>query len=127
MFSVKHRIQIVGAALALMVVAGCGDGTGLGRAGTVEVRVKTTGEDLYVDPDGYAILIDGVFRQRIGLNESLTFGPLARGEHYITIDELASGCSVDPMRRLVDVIDNSSSILFEIECRYRSGGGEWDY
>jgi TolB protein len=63
------------------------------RVGSVHVTTSTTGSDL--DADGYtAVVIDGP-SQSVGSNATATISNVSEGQRLITLDGVASNCTVD--------------------------------
>ena len=60
--------------------------------GDLTVTTTTTGSSL--DPDGYAVMVDGGPGQAITTNGSVTFSGLAEGSHGVTLSGLAANCAV---------------------------------
>jgi len=71
----------------------------LADGGTLVVDVKTSGAadaDSWgaIDPDGYAVWVDGSSSQAIGTNGLVTFSGLAAGDHEVALYGIASNCGV---------------------------------
>src|SRR5947208_1227421 len=60
--------------------------------GTVEVSASTTGVDL--DPDGYAVAVDGGAGQPLAVNGTVSLAQLSAGSHSIALGGVATNCSV---------------------------------
>lgn len=60
------------------------------------VRITTTTTGLDLDPDGYAISIDGVLAGVVGVNDTLEITRLAVGNHTIGLVAVAANCTVAP-------------------------------
>ncbi len=84
--------------------------------GNLTVSTSTTGSNL--DPDGYAITVDGGASQAIGDNASVTFSGLSAGNHTVTIAGVASNCSVSGgTSRTVSVTAGATaSTSFSVSC-----------
>jgi len=61
-------------------------------SGSIEISTATSGTAL--DPDGYAVSLDGAPEQPIGINASLTLTDFAPGLHTVELSGLASNCTV---------------------------------
>ena len=59
--------------------------------GAVSIEIATTGTPL--DPDGYAVALDGV-TQAGPLNGSFAIGNVPDGEHTLELLGVADGCAV---------------------------------
>src|SRR5712691_1193071 len=58
--------------------------------GSVQVTTATTG--VVLDPDGYALAVDGGQSQPIGINASVTIDGIAPGTHTLSLSGVASNC-----------------------------------
>jgi hypothetical protein len=61
-------------------------------SGSIEIITTTSGTAL--DPEGYAVSLDGEPEQPIGINASLTLAEIAPGQHTGQLSGLASNCSI---------------------------------
>jgi hypothetical protein len=61
-------------------------------SGSIEIITATSGTDL--DPDGYAVSLDGAPEQPIGISASLTLTDVTPGQHTVELSGLASNCTV---------------------------------
>src|SRR6267378_1170953 len=84
------RSEVV-ALLLLALTAACRDILGP-DSGDLRVTVTTTGTDL--DPDGYAIALDGATAQPISINGTMTLSGLATGSHTLVLSGLSSNCTL---------------------------------
>ena len=62
------------------------------RIGDVRLTVATTGADL--DPDGYAIALDGGAAMAVAVNDSRMISGLSAGSHSALLKGLAANCTV---------------------------------
>lgn len=62
-------------------------------SGALTVHTISTGDGL--DPDGYAVAIDGVGSGRVTSNGSRTFSRLTPGEHRLTVADVITNCHLD--------------------------------
>jgi hypothetical protein len=119
--------------LAAILTLGCGDSAGPAAqtTGAIEISVSTTSADIDVDPDGYALSIDGQPGQAVAVSAILTIGALVPGTHLVLLDGLASNCSVQgPNPRTVYVFPGTAAwpVTFSVSCSAKDGGGgAWDY
>ena len=60
--------------------------------GNLTVTTSTTGSNL--DPDGYAVTVDGGSPQVIGINASTSYPGLPAGSHTVAISGVAANCTV---------------------------------
>jgi TolB protein len=60
--------------------------------GSIEVTTVTTGESL--DPDGYAVSVDGGVEVAISINGSATIPDLSPGSHSVRLSGVAPNCAV---------------------------------
>lgn len=74
-----------------LTVCGGDDSTG-GGTGSLRLVTTTTGDDL--DPDGYAISVDGSLPFSIASNAEQRLDNLASGSHGIQVDGVAANCAV---------------------------------
>jgi len=84
--------------------------------GSLHVTTATTGVDL--DPDGYAVSVDGGAGQAVGGSGTLTLSDLRSGEHLVRLDGLASNCAVsDASPRPVTVAFGATAeVAFAVAC-----------
>ena len=86
--------RFAAALLPLALLACGGDApTDVPEVGTLVLHTETTGEGL--DPDGYAIQLDGQAPRPIGLNDSLITPNLVRGVHSVEVSGLADNCFLE--------------------------------
>lgn len=60
--------------------------------GTLQVSTATSGDDL--DPDGYALSLDGGTGQPIGLSATITLSGVDAGAHTVAVAGLAANCTL---------------------------------
>ncbi|MEJ2320143.1 MAG: DPP IV N-terminal domain-containing protein [Gemmatimonadales bacterium] len=86
----------------------------------MDVTTATTGASL--DPDGYALTVDGGEAQSIGVDETVTLAGLEPGDHEVALTELTPNCAVSgPNPQTVTVVAGESvTASFEIECGFVS-------
>jgi len=90
--------------------------------GNVESITATTGVSL--DPDGYTLEIDGVAEGSIGVNDTVTVGDLAIGDHTVELLDLTPNCTVTGNNpRTVTIPDDvpdpnggTASTTFAVNC-----------
>jgi hypothetical protein len=70
----RRSVAVLGV-LALLLAVSCDGPTGL--PGALQVNVTTTGGDF--DLDGYGVSVNGVPREVVGVNASVTLADLAPG------------------------------------------------
>lgn len=123
--------------LAAMLTLGCSDATSPRpepTTGAIRVTVLTTGAESDIDPDGYALIINGGSGHAVGVNATVTISDLPTGVHLVRLEGLAANCSVSgTSTRWVDVITDTAapSVSFTVACTAKSaigsGAGDWDY
>ena len=103
------------AALAALLLAGCGSGAGV-DVPALEIRTTTTGTEL--DPDGYSVTVDADPAKAMGLVDSLTVDPLSAGPHSVTLGGLADNCSVEggPTVSVTVETGKTASVAFAVVC-----------
>ena len=84
---------LFGAIACSLLLARCSDGGGTGiEVPALQVTTSTTGSDL--DPDGYALTVDGGGRQVIATNGQVTVASLSVGDHAVQLSGLSPNCQV---------------------------------
>src|SRR5712692_2745736 len=117
------------ALLLVTLVAACKDIPGL-SGGDIQVAVTTTGADL--DPDGYAIALDGATGRPIPVNGTLTLSGLSTGSHTVVLSGLAPNCALSgPNARQADVTAGlTTQVTFAVACVALAPlniAGVWDW
>jgi Tol biopolymer transport system component len=114
-----HRVSMPLVGPLLIVSGACGGDLVIpGPTGSVEVVTVTAGETL--DPDGYALAIDGIITTTaIGVNEALLMD-LAVGVRQVELTGTALNCQVAGENpRTVTVTEGATaSVRFEVACAY---------
>ena len=89
--------------------------------GNLTVTSSTTGSNL--DPDGYAVTVDGGATQAIATNGSVTFTGLSAGSHSVALSGIASNCAVSGANpRTVTVpAGGTASTTFTVTCSATTG------
>ncbi len=78
-------------AVAALLAACGGDGIVVGTvAGSLRVRIATTGSDL--DSDGYDLVVDGAVVNRVSIAGTVTLRDLAPGPHTVSLQHVAVNC-----------------------------------
>jgi len=105
----------VAAAAALAALAACGDPAAPPPSGLLRVSIGTLGDD--PDPDGYLLRVDEADAVPVDLN-GITDFDLVPGRHQLTLDGLASHCSIESAAsRVVEIApDDMTIVTFEISC-----------
>jgi Tol biopolymer transport system component len=109
--------RLTGAAILSVVTAACsGDNGTEPTVGSIQVSVATTGSDL--DPDGYAVLVDGGSGQAIGLDGSTTFSNVEAGAHQVSLTGVAANCSVTGANPLSVTVTagQTAQAAFVVQC-----------
>ncbi len=104
--------------IGILLIAGCqkdplGPGTG-----SLTLTVITTGVDL--DPNGYAVAVNGAPATVVPVNGSVTVSDLASGEHLLTVSGLDDNCVLqEPAPVSVSVTkDNQATVTLHVTCTY---------
>jgi Tol biopolymer transport system component len=88
--------------------------------GSIEVTTTTGGESL--DPDGYAVALDGGAGQPIGTNGSMSFTAVIAGNHLVQLIGAAPNCVVGGENpRPVAVGSDVATVGFAITCQPPTG------
>ena len=84
------------------------------------VRTQTNGQDL--DPDGYALSVDGAGAGPIATNGSASLA-LSPGDHSVELTGVAANCTVggDNPRTVTLPINAGAETLFEVTCQANAG------
>src|SRR5437667_960767 len=87
-----------------------------GTTGGLAVTTSTTGSNL--DPDGYAVTVDGSQSQAIAMNGSVAFSGLSAGDHTVALSGVAGNCSVSGANpQTVSVpAGGTASTTFSVSC-----------
>ena len=90
--------------------------------GDLTVSTTTTGSDL--DPDGYAVTVDGSQSKAIATNGNVSFSGLAAGDHRVALSGVAGNCSVsgDNPRTVTVPAGGTGSTTFSVSCGGTTGG-----
>jgi WD40 repeat protein len=121
---VVHRAGLVTAVwtAAALAAAGCsGDPLGSDGTGTIRAAASTIGD--LVDPDGYAVTLDGQTTKVIAPNGLATFEGVEPGPRTLTLQGVAPNCSLDgPNPRTVTVAEGAViDAAFTVRCSGRTG------
>lgn len=94
--------------------------TCLSTMASIGVAAATTGESL--DPDGYAVVVDGGPGQHVDINGSVLI-PVQGGEHQVELTGVASNCMVSGNNpRTVAVSAGATALVtFEVQCHSLPG------
>jgi hypothetical protein len=103
--------------------AGCSsdDLSAPATSGTLEVTTTTTGTEM--DPDGYAVQVDGQAAGSIGTAATIR-SDLAAGDHAVQLAGLAANCTVtgENPRTVSVTAGQTMSVTFAVTCGATSGG-----
>jgi hypothetical protein len=85
-------------------------------SGTIEATTTTSGPGS--DPDGYALVLDGVDRGPIGVSASTSLAGLAPGTHLIGLTGLAATCQVvgENPRNVSITAGQTAQVPFAVTC-----------
>jgi hypothetical protein len=100
-----------------VLAAGCnGDDLSGPATGTLEVITVTGGD--HTDPDGYTVQVDDGQLTPIGASTALEVAKLVTGTHTVTLQGLASGCTVagnNPQTVSIGT-GNRGTVTFQVTC-----------
>jgi hypothetical protein len=84
--------------------------------GALEVTAATTGDDL--DPDGYAVSVDGGTPQAIAIDGTVSFPGLDAGDHTVELSGVAANCSVggENPRTVAVTAGETAQTTFDVTC-----------
>lgn len=83
--------------------------------GSLELSTATTGAP--VDPDGYAVSVDGGAPQAIASNGTLRLDDLTLGNHLVLLSGIAANCHLDGANpRAVEVLAAPATVTFTLTC-----------
>ncbi len=101
-----------------LLANGCGAGEDL--AGPVEgsLQVVNRQSGAGADPDGIIVVLDQTDPRTLSVDSTLLYSDLSIGQHRLTIEGLASNCTLDGVNpRVVTVVpDSTVRIALEIAC-----------
>ncbi|HEY8197686.1 MAG TPA: hypothetical protein VIG04_11940 [Gemmatimonadales bacterium] len=91
--------------------------------GALQIVITTSAAGGEMDPDGYALSLDGQAAQPIGANATLTLEGIAPGPHTVALSGIAVNCGVAGQNpQSVSVLSGSTtSLSFEITCSPGTG------
>jgi hypothetical protein len=92
-------------------------------AGPGNLTITTISTGSSIDPDGYAVSVDGGAAQPIAVSGSLTVPGLAAGAHTVTLSGLASNCGVTGGEnpRSVTIAGAEATTEFVVSCTSTTG------
>ncbi|MEP7226283.1 MAG: hypothetical protein ABI785_02900 [Gemmatimonadales bacterium] len=92
MLPIWRPIRSIPLFIAAAALACSGGDLNVPTTGTVQVTTATSGTD--VDPDGYAVTLDGSDRGTLGVSGTLAVEGLAPGDHLVGLNGVAGNCQV---------------------------------
>jgi WD40 repeat protein len=109
------------ALMTIVLLAACGEDLVEPTTAVLELRTVTTGTP--VDPDGYAVRIDGGQPTAIGANVTLSIPDLIAGEHSVELVGLAGNCVLagENPRTVTANAGGVARTRFEVACSPPSG------
>ena len=107
-----------------ILLAACGEDLVEPTTAVLELRTVTTGAP--VDPDGYAVRLDGGQPTAIGANGTLSVPDLVAGEHVVELVGLASNCVLAGANPLTVTVSAGGVVRarFEVACSTLPGSLE---
>jgi hypothetical protein len=132
MHAAHHQLAAPLLGVASILTLGCGlPGSTEPTLGAVDVTVSTTSADVDIDPDGYALSVDGGAGRAVGVNAHVTIDALRAGNHLVRLDGMASNCSVNgpnPLSFEMPTGRAAAPVSFAVFCLgANSGARDWDY
>jgi hypothetical protein len=87
---------------------------------TLEIATRTQGESL--DPDGYAVGVDGGAEQPLGVNDTLRI-EVSVGVHTVALSGVADNCTLDgeALRSVEAPANGLASVVFDVLCAAPAG------
>jgi len=84
--------------------------------GSLEITTVTTGT--MRDADGYVVSIDEGNSEPIGINQTVTFGPITVRRYDVNLTEVAGNCTVSGSnpRAITVTAGDATPTLFEVVC-----------
>ena len=109
-----------------LVLAGCGsEGSTDVVLPSLTVETSTSGVEL--DPDGYAVQVDGLAPRPIGLDTMITIERVGEGPHTVTLTGVAPNCVAAENPQAVSVSTAAApSVSFSVVCGPTRGSLEVD-
>ncbi|MFL5954844.1 MAG: hypothetical protein ACJ76I_12135, partial [Gaiellaceae bacterium] len=87
-----------------------------------DLAVTTTTSGVELDPDGYAVAVDGGAARPVGVNGSVTFTALAAGSHTLTLSGLSANCAAAGNPQTVTVLaGTTTTAAFSVTCATTHG------
>jgi hypothetical protein len=98
------------------ILFACSEGPVALDTGTLEVTSASQGEAL--DPDGFALTLDGGRARSLGPNDSLTLADLSAGAHTLRLSGLAPNCILTTPNPVTARLPpgGMARVAFEVEC-----------
>ena len=86
--------------------------------GTGSIRVSATTSGGSQDQDGYTVSVDDGAAQDLSINGNHTFQGLTPGSHSVSLDGVATNCSVDggTTRNVTVVAGQTAALAFQVTC-----------
>jgi Tol biopolymer transport system component len=115
------HLRVLGWMSALLLPAvgstSCGnDGPGPNGSGGLALVTATTGAQ--PDGDGYAVVVDGTPRERIGPNDSVTVAGITAGSHAVELSDIVFNCAtLGQFTRTVAVSADADAVVhYSVAC-----------
>jgi hypothetical protein len=88
--------------------------------GSIDLTITTSGENL--DPDGYAVILNGWAAETLGTNSSFTWSGVGAGDRSLLVDGIAADCALSgPNPHPVTVAGEAAAVGLEIICAAPAG------
>ena len=108
--------------VAPLGVAACRDGNEPTQSAALELSATTVGADL--DPDGYAVSVDGRTSQALAAAGTVLRIQVEPGSHSVSLTGIAANCTLagENPRTITVSASDTLAVPFELECVALAGG-----
>ena len=108
--------------VAPLGVAACRDGNEPTQSAALELSATTVGADL--DPDGYAVSVDGRTSQALATAGTVLRIQVEPGSHSVSLTGIAANCTLagENPRTITVSASDTLAVPFELECVALAGG-----
>lgn len=120
---------LLAAAVTLATLAACRDSTDPRPTASVEwvdrgnLFVFVSTENGELDPDGYAVTLDGVETRAIGTTDTTTFVDVPQGDHSVFLSGVSANCTVNGANPLTVNVpaEGTGDATFNVTCAGGTG------
>ncbi len=85
-----------------------------GRPPGIRIYTRTAGRNL--DPDGYVVTLNGGQPRTVGVNDSVSFDPVAMGSHVLELTGVARNCWTSDTPVTIEASTGPSRVAFDVLC-----------